>query len=356
MPGPTITVIGSLNTDICVRVPRLPSPGETVLGSGAVIGPGGKGANQAVAAARLGARVRLHGCVGADEFAATLVSGLRSRGVDTSGLRVAEGAVTGLALISVDEAGENAITVAPGANSLLGEQDVNAALVHPCEVILLSAEIGVAALAAALVAAHRHEIPAVLNLAPVPAGGRDLLAARPRWLVVNAREAASLLGTGVHGLSQAEQAAATLAGWGPGHVVITLGAMGAVLASAPGTAQSPPGAAQSPPGAAQSAPGTAQSPKAARARGGRPTAPVPTVVVPAFPVRAVDTVGAGDAFCGALAVAVGAGIEPERAVRAACAVAATAVTVRGAQAAMPDAEAVLAATGLVWPGPCGRPE
>ncbi len=342
MPGPTITVIGSLNTDICVRVPRLPSPGETVLGSGAVIGPGGKGANQAVAAARLGARVRLHGCVGADEFAATLVSGLRSRGVDTSGLRVAEGAVTGLALISVDEAGENAITVAPGANSLLGEQDVNAALVHPCEVILLSAEIGVAALAAALVAAHRHEIPAVLNLAPVPAGGRDLLAARPRWLVVNAREAASLLGTGVHGLSQAEQAAATLAGWGPGHVVITLGAMGAVLASAPGTAQS--------------APGTAQSPKAARARGGRPTAPVPTVVVPAFPVRAVDTVGAGDAFCGALAVAVGAGIEPERAVRAACAVAATAVTVRGAQAAMPDAEAVLAATGLVWPGPCGRPE
>jgi ribokinase len=337
MPGPTITVIGSLNTDICVRVPRLPSPGETVLGSGAVIGPGGKGANQAVAAARLGARVRLHGCVGADEFAGTLVCGLRSRGVDTRGLRVAEGAVTGLALISVDESGENAITVAPGANALLGEQDVNAALAHPCDVVLLSAEIGVAALAAALMEARRHDVPAVLNLAPVPAAGRDLLAARPQWLVLNAREAASLLGADVHGLSQAEQAAATLAGWGPGHVVVTLGIMGAVLASSWDT--------------------SGQLPVAARASTGQPvSAEGATVVVPAFGVRAVDTVGAGDAFCGALAVAVGAGIEPERAVRAACAVAATATTRRGAQAAMPDAEAVLAATGLEWPVPCVRPE
>src|SRR5438045_7792551 len=113
---PQVTVLGSLNMDISVTVPRLPEPGATVLGSAARFTPGGKGANQAVAAARLGASVHMAGCVGDDDFGRQLVAALREEKVDTSGVRVTDDAPTGLAMISVDQAGETIMTVAPGGN------------------------------------------------------------------------------------------------------------------------------------------------------------------------------------------------------------------------------------------------
>jgi len=342
MAGSRVTVLGSLNTDISVPVPHLPGPGETVLAAGAAsIGTGGKGANQAVAAARLGAATRMVGCCGDDEFGGRLRDALAAEGIDVAGLRTVPGAASGLALITVDPAGENVIAVAPGANGLAGEQEVAAAFGAPCDVLVLSAEIPVAVLAAALRRASaggwkgdggavarggERRVRTVLNLAPVPEGADRLLAARPDWLVVNAHEAGVLLGAEAADVAQAQAMAAQLAageagpgagagspagpGAGPGnrHVVITLGAAGAVLARSAVTA----------------------------AIGG-------------FSVPAVDTVGAGDAFVGALAVALAAGLDPTEAVRAACAAGATATTRRGAQDGLPRPADVLAATGFRWP-------
>src|SRR5579863_79269 len=123
---PKITVLGSLNMDISVTVATLPGPGVTVLGSAARFTPGGKGANQAVAAARLGADVRMVGCVGDDDFGRQLIAALRAEGIDTSAVRTATSAPTGLAMIAVDERGENLIIVAPGANHQVGPPDVAA--------------------------------------------------------------------------------------------------------------------------------------------------------------------------------------------------------------------------------------
>ena len=337
---PRVSVLGSLNTDISLPVPHLPGPGETVLAvAGAQVGAGGKGANQAVAAARLGAAARMAGAVGGDQFAGSLRAALAAEGVDVAGVRTVEGSASGLALITVDPAGENTIAVAPGANGRVGEREVAAAFDVPCDVLILSAEIPVPALVAALRQARARRVTAVLNLAPVPDGADALLAAGPDWLVVNAHEAAALLGRAVDGAAAAAAlapglvsskpsaagalapspaagtplAAAGLAsrdGAGARHVVITLGAAGAVLASPAGTA-----------------------------------------TVPAFPVTAVDSVGAGDAFVGALAVALAAGIAPVDAVRGASAAGAAATTRRGAQSGLPRPADVLAATGLAWPVP-----
>src|SRR5215469_9972974 len=191
---PRVTVLGSLNTDISLPVPHLPAPGETVLAAAATFGAGGKGANQAVAAARLGAAVRMSGCLGDDEFGARLRAGLAAEGVDVAGLRAIPGAVSGLALITVDPAGENSIAVAPGANGLAGAAEVAAAFAEPCDVLVLSAEIPAAALAAALRQARAGRVRTVLNLAPVPGDATALLAEGPGWLVVNAQEAVAVAG------------------------------------------------------------------------------------------------------------------------------------------------------------------
>jgi ribokinase len=306
---PRVTVAGSLNTDISLAVPHLPGPGETVLSSaGAVIGSGGKGANQAVAAARLGAAVRMVGCCGDDAFGGRLRAGLVAEGIDASGVRAVAGTASGVALITVDTSGENAIAVAAGANALAGGEEVAAAFAAPCDVLVLSAEIPVGVLAAALEQARAAGVLCVLNLAPMPAGAAALLAGGVDWLVVNTQEAAVLLEQAVSGLDGARAAAARLTGLGARHAVITLGAAGAVL----------------------------------HGRGGAAT-------VPGFPVASVDTVGAGDAFVGALAVTLAAGSAPEAAVRAACAAGAAATTRRGAQEALPGPADVLAATGLTWP-------
>ena len=315
---PRITVLGSLNMDISVTVPRLAGPGETVLGSAARLQPGGKGANQAVAAARLGASVRMAGCCGDDAFGGALRSALEAAGVDISAVRVLAGVPSGLALITVDATGENSITVAPGANGQAGPAEAAAAAAAACDALVLSAEIPVPVLAAALDRARAGHVLTVLNLAPAPPDASGLLEAGVDWLIVNAPEAAAILGRPVPDPAAAQAAAADLAGAGAGHVVITLGPDGAVLA---GPVLASPVLAGS---------GTA-------------------LAVPGFSVRSVDSVGAGDAFVAALGVALASGATPPEAVRLACAVGATAVTRPGAQQGLPTGADVLAATGVRWP-------
>jgi ribokinase len=316
---PKVTVLGSLNMDISVSVPRLPGPGATVLGSAARFTPGGKGANQAVAAARLGAEVSMVGCVGDDDFGRRLRAALRAEQINVDALRIAAGVPTGLAMIAVDDSGENLIVVAPGANHQVGPSDVAAADVISRDILVISAEIPVPAITQALTRAG----PAILNLAPAPqtaAAAATLVAAggnRLDWLVVNESEAAAVLGRPVDGLAAAALAAAELIARGPRHAVVTAGAHGAALASA--------------------------DPADPADRADRPQ------VIKGFPVQAVDTVGAGDTFVGALAVAVSAGVPAREAVNAAAAAGAAAVTRHGAQAAMPRPADILAATGVVWP-------
>ncbi len=301
-------MLGSLNMDISVTVPRLAGPGETVLGSAARLQPGGKGANQAVAAARLGASVRMAGCCGDDAFGGALRSALEAAGVDITAVRVLAGVPSGLALITVDATGENSITVAPGANGQAGPAEAAAAAAAAGDALVLSAEIPVPVLAAALDRARGGHVLTVLNLAPAPPDASGLLEAGVDWLVVNAPEAAAILGRAVADPAAAQAAAADLAGAGAGHVVITLGPAGAVVAG-PGTA----------------------------------------LAMPGFSVRSVDSAGAGDAFVAALGVAVASGATPPEAVRLACAVGATAVTRPGAQEGLPTGADVLAATGVRWP-------
>jgi ribokinase len=273
---PRVTVLGSMNMDISVTVPELPGPGATVLGSGARFAPGGKGGNQAVAAARLGAEVRMAGCVGHDEFGGQLLRALGAESVDTSAVREVQGVASGLALITVDSSGENMITVAAGANQSVGDEEVSSALARPPDVLVISAEVPVPAIEAALDRARTagrdgHDRPgrlliSLLNLAPVPPGASDLLAAGVGWLVVNETEASAVLGHPVAGLAEAAAAATALLAVGATYAVVTAGAAGAAYAG-----------------------------------------PGDTASVPGFPVAAVDTVGAGDTFVGALATALGAG-------------------------------------------------
>jgi ribokinase len=308
---PRLTVLGSLNMDISVAVRRLPAAGETVLGPSAVIAPGGKGANQAVAAARLGAAVRMIGCTGDDSFGAMARSALEAEGVEVTGVRMVAGRATGLALITVDSAGENIITVAAGANGLVGAAETAAALAAGGDVLMLSAEIPRDALAAALADARAIGLTCLLNLAPAPAEAADaaaLLAGGVDWLVVNESEAGAVLGRAVAGLDAAGLAARDLCGLGARHTVVTAGSQGAAVAG----------------------PGVAEA-------------------VPALSVRSVDSVGAGDAFVSALGVALAAGVAAVDAVRAASAAGATATTRRGTQDGLPRPSDILAATGVTWP-------
>ncbi len=325
--GARLTVLGSLNMDISVTVPALPGPGATVLGGAAAFAPGGKGANQAVAAARLGAAsgigVRMVGCVGDDDFGRALRAALVAEGVDDASVRTVPGVPSGIAMITVDSSGENMITVAPGANRKVGAAEVAAAragdgagaqAARAAHVLVISAEVPVPAIAAALGAcAGREPRPlTVLNLAPAPPEAAGLVAARPDWLVVNESEAGAILGRPVSGLHAAAIAAADLVAAGAANAVVTAGAAGAAYHGGNG------------------------------GQGG---------TVAAFPVHAVDTVGAGDTFVGALAVALAAGIAPEQAVTAAAAAAATAATRPGTQTGMPRPADVRAATGYEWPLP-----
>jgi ribokinase len=308
-----LTVLGSLNMDISVTVPRLPAPGATVLGGAAAFSPGGKGANQAVAAARLGAAVRMVGCVGDDEFGRSLRAALEAEAVSDDGVRTVHGVPTGLAMITVDAAGENIITVAPGANREVGEAEIAAIGDAAADVLVISAEVPAAAIRAALAA--RGRALRMLNLAPAPPEAAELVAAGVDWLVVNESEAAAVLGRPVAGLAAAARAAADLATAGARNAVVTAGAAGAAYRGPREDARGPDG----------------------------------VLTVPGFRVHAVDTVGAGDTFVGALAAALAAGVPPRDAVLAAAAAGAAAATRPGTQAGMPRPADVLAGTGHKWP-------
>ena len=320
-----LTVLGSLNMDISVTVPSLPGPGATVLGRAAVFAPGGKGANQAVAAARLGGDgliVAMIGCTGDDDFGRTLRAALHAEGVDDSAVRTVAGVPTGIAMITVDQAGENIITVAPGANRELSAADIaDVGRTAASHVLAISAEVPVPVISAALAAAAGRALR-VLNLAPAPPEAAALVAAGPEWLVVNESEAAAVLGRPVSGLTEAAAAAAELVAAGARNAVVTAGAAGAAYCG---------------PSAAGDA-GTGQG---------------KTVVltIPGFKVQATDTVGAGDTFVGALAVALAAGVPPADAVTAAAAAGATAATRPGTQSGMPRPADILAVTGHRWPLP-----
>ena len=300
---PEVAVVGSLNLDLVVRVARLPGPGETVSGDDVFRNPGGKGANQAVAAARLGRRVAMVGRVGDDDAGRELLGSLEADAVDTSRVRVVAGVPSGIALITVGEDGENQIVVSPGANARLTPDDVGqaGAALGAAAVTLLQLEVPLEAVAAAARAAGGA---VVLNPAPV----RDLpeeLLAEVDVLVPNRVELAQLAG-GAEPETVAE--ATRLAGRLPARaVVVTLGADGCLVIE-----------------------------------GGDATH------VPAVPVRAVDTTAAGDAFCGGLADALAGGAALEDAARRAVRVAAAACLRPGAQASLPTPGDLRA-----LPGPAG---
>lgn len=273
----TIGVIGSVNLDLVASGAPLPQAGETVTGARFAQHPGGKGANQALAARRLGAEVHMIGCVGDDALAEAALALLRRDGVDVSNVMSELGTATGVALIAVSPEGENQITVASGANSRVGPSDV--AGLPKCDVILTQLEVPVTAVeAASRVAAETGALMAI-NLAPAMGVSPQLLHDAD-LLIVNQIEA-DFYGDALHERG--------------GLVALTLGGDGAALFK--------------------------MGNEIAR--------------VPAFAVEVVDTTGAGDTFCGALAVALAEGQVPEQALRFASAAAALAVTRAGAQPSLP---------------------
>ena len=284
-----VVVIGSLNQDLVATVPRIPTPGETVLASGHQVHPGGKGANQATAAARLGAKVAMVGRVGDDAAGRSLIAGLHADGVDTAHVSVDPSAATGLALITVDDGGENAIAVSPGANGRVAPDDVAAAagMIAAADVVLMQLEVPLDALAAA-VAVARGTL--VLNPAPAAVLPAELLS-RIDVIIPNQSELALLAGTS---LQQGADIVAAARALPVDDVVVTLGGSGAMIVT-----------------------------RTAATR------------VPARPGTAVDTTGAGDAVRGAVAAELSRGSYLEAAVRFAVRVAAIAVTRHGAQPSMP---------------------
>jgi ribokinase len=292
-----VAVVGSLNLDMVVPVPRHPSPGETVLGGDVFRNPGGKGANQAVAAARLGQPTAMIGRVGRDQEGATLIEALEAAEVDASRVVRTPGAATGMALITVDQRGENAIVVSPGANSRVTPQDVDSAqeILGSARVLLLQLEIPLEAVAAAARAASGT---IVLNPAPARPLPRSLLESVD-VLVPNRSELAVLAGAAAEPVDDDQVAQLAARIHGPKAMVVTLGAAGALVVE-----------------------------------GGR------TDRVPAIPVEPVDTTAAGDAFCGALADALVRGQPLGEAARWAVRAAAVACTRAGAQASLPSRDEI----------------
>lgn len=307
-----VVVVGSVNVDMIVRSERLPRPGETVVGREFVEAGGGKGANQAVAAHRLGAEVRFIGRVGHDGPGEASLGRFKTEGLPTTWLSADPKATTGVALILVDAQGQNMISVAPGANLKLSRDDVRAArsAFDGARVVLVQLEIPIETVQEALELARARGATTILNPAParpVP----DALLRLVDWLTPNEVEAATLTGEHVDGAPSAERAARALLGRGPRNVVITLGARGAVWATREGSRN-----------------------------------------VEAFPVEAVDTTAAGDAFSAALAVGLARGMPPTDALRYASAAGALTTTRVGAQPSLPtdvEVTTLLTAIDTRWP-------
>ena len=290
-----VTVVGSLNMDLVARGPRIPRPGETIIGGDLVTVPGGKGANQAVAAARLGAQVSMVGRVGCDAFAGPLLDNLAAAGVDHTFVTQDPEVATGVALIEVDDAGENSIVVASGANMRLLAADVDAAefAIADADVLLLQLESPLETVSRSAEVARAHGVKVILNPAPARSLPATLLSLVD-VLIPNESETALLTGMHVGKQAEAKAAAAALRESGVGTVILTLGERGALLASEEDAE-----------------------------------------LIPAFDVTPVDTTAAGDAFVGGFAVALAEGKSLADAVRWGNAAGALAATQLGAQPSLP---------------------
>ncbi len=287
-----IIVVGSINMDIVVQVDHQPAPGETILGSDYETHPGGKGANQAVAAARLGANVRMIGRVGSDAFGQQLLSGLNHEGIDTHWLKTLE-TPSGVAFINVDKQGQNSIIVAPGANARLKPEELRPEAFAKAKVVLMQLEIPLNTVRRAAKLGQEAGATVILNAAPAkqlePSDYQDI-----DVLVVNEIEAGMLLGKArACNPAEALALADNLLKLIPA-VIITLGEQGAVWKSDNDAGQ-----------------------------------------LPAFAVAALDTTAAGDAFLGALALALSQGDSLANAVRSASAAGALAASKAGAQPSLP---------------------
>ncbi|MCI0362004.1 MAG: ribokinase [Planctomycetaceae bacterium] len=303
---PRIVVVGSINMDLVARVPHLPRPGETVRGSAFSQVPGGKGANQAVAAALLGADVTMIGRVGNDAFGQQLLASLKTQGVHTKHVHVTPDCPSGLALIGVEDSGQNVITVIGGANERLTPEDVQAseAAIADADALLVQLEVPLQTVVAAVQLAAKHGALTILDPAPAPAAplpaelyGVDLISP-------NQSEAEALTGIAVVTMGAAQRAAAALHERGVKRVVIKLGERGAFASEIGGEA----------------------------------------IQLPAPQVNVVDTTAAGDAFTAALAVALVDGRSLADATRFACTAGSLATTRPGGQDAMPLRAEVLGAT------------
>jgi ribokinase len=286
-------VVGSINIDLVVRSPRFALAGETILGHTFDTIPGGKGANQAVAARRMGAEVAIVGRVGDDEFGQTLRRNLAAEGINTECLQITPSESTGVALITVDDNGENTIIVVPGANGRLTVDDIEGArdLIAGADILLMQLEIPLPVVERAAQIASESGVTVMVNAAPARTLPGALLSTVD-YLVVNETEALLVAGTttGSH-----EEAARTLLSTGVRNVVVTLGPEGSLLVASD----------------------------------------APSVAVPAYRVRPVDTTAAGDGFAGAFAVALADGVPAAEALRWGNAEGALAVTREGAQPSLP---------------------
>jgi ribokinase len=297
-PGPVL-VAGAINTDLVARVAKAPDAGETVTGSTFAIFGGGKGANQAIAAARSGAPTAMFGALGDDDFGRQRRADLDGEGIDTDSVARSTTAASGVALIVVEEAtGQNRISYVPGATMTLTPEQARAAVdrVRPI-VVLTTLEPPPETLEALLTASKQHGATIVLNATPEAIGATPLLD-RIDVLVVNETEAEDLLGQAVSA-ANGEEAARSLAELGPRTVVVTLGAAGAAVA-----------------------------------HGGK------TASFPAPRVDVVDTTGAGDAFCGALAADLARGMDPFLAARTGVVAGSLATTIPGAYPGIPRRKAI----------------
>ncbi len=300
---PTVLVVGSLNMDVAVRTPRMPAPGETILGNNLVISPGGKGANQAVAVARMGAHCIMIGRVGNDVFGSQILKGLQDDYIDCSSILTTEDAPTGVAVIMVDSKGENSIVVASGANAHLTPDDIfgHEKLFEQASVVVLQLETPMPTVRAAVEVAKRKGCKVILDPAPAPAS-KNLCSelCNVDILTPNASEAEHITGSKTAEERVDKAIAGDLIAHGAKAAVLKLGARGALAVDAAGH----------------------------------------FYTVPAYKVDVVDTTAAGDAFTGALAVAIASGMGLHEATQLASATGALACTKIGAQTAMPTAAEV----------------
>lgn len=296
---PGVIVFGSINMDLVARTPRLPVPGETLLGHNFVTAPGGKGANQAVAIARLGIPTRMVGRVGKDSFGTELLNSLQSAGVNTDYVLVDETFSSGVAAIAVDDAGENQIIIIPGANGRVDATDVESlkSLLPSIAALLLQFEIPMNAVVLAARAAKQAGVKVILDPAPAQMELPAELYPLVDIITPNQVEASQLVGFPVNDPDSASSAAGVLLQKGVGSAIVKLGAKGAVCSTKE-----------------------------------------ETFFVPAFWVVAVDTVAAGDAFNGGLAAALAEGLPLRQAVVWGAAAGAMAATKPGAQSSMPQTD------------------